>query len=298
MVRPVSFTFNEQTAESNAFMTEVDRSNEKLQASALVSFDNFVNLLKKNKVNVIVVQDTPEPHTPDSIFPNNWISFHQSGKVILYPMEAENRRSERRNDIIEKLKETFEVKNVIDLSHFEKQDKFLEGTGSIVLDRVFKTAYACISTRTDLGVLKAWNKVMPNYKLVYFNSTDKNDLPIYHTNVMMCVGDSFAVICLESVSNHNERQNLINQLKNDQKQIVEISLEQMYSFAGNMLLIKNKQDKKLLCMSTQAYNCLTNNQIETLSSFAEILHSDITTIETVAGGSIRCMMAEIHLPEK
>ncbi|SOE24120.1 hypothetical protein SAMN06298216_4487 [Spirosomataceae bacterium TFI 002] len=298
MIRPVSFTFNSQTADSNAFMNDIELADRLIQKKALEEFDDFVALLRLNDINVNIFQDTAEPHKPDSIFPNNWVSFHHSGKVVLYPMEAENRRLERRKDIIEAIGEKYQITEIIDLSKFEDSGDFLEGTGSIILDRNKKIAYASLSTRTSKKVLEAWKKEMPNYELVTFTSSDKEGVPIYHTNVMMCIGSDFAVVCLEAIKDDEEKLRVQRSLENSGKMLIPISLNQVYSFAGNMLLIKNRKGVKYLCMSQNAYNSLEPEQINRLSEHTNIIYSDIATIEKVAGGSIRCMMAEIHLPVK
>lgn len=299
MIRPVNFAFNEQTAESNAFQDAKAKSltNNITQEEALREFDAMVSQLRAAGVNVMVYDDTLEPHTPDSIFPNNWISFHHSGKVCLYPMQAENRRLERRSDIIDDLRTKFHVEVVLDFTHFEKENKFLEGTGSMVLDRMHRTSYACISPRTNPEVLDAWAKQM-NYKLVKFTSVDGQGKEVYHTNVVMCIGDTFAVICLESISDLDERLAVKTTLENSGKNVIEISLEQMNQFAGNMLLVKSLKGNNLLVMSTSAYNSLSHAQIVELEEYAVIQHFDLTMIETCGGGSARCMMAEVHLPEK
>ncbi len=299
MIRPVNFAFNEQTAESNAFQDVKAKSltNNITQEEALREFDAMVNQLRAAGVNVMVYDDTLEPHTPDSIFPNNWISFHHSGKVCLYPMQAENRRLERRSDIIDDLRTKFHVEVVLDFTHFEKENKFLEGTGSMVLDRMHRTSYACISPRTNAEILDAWAKQM-NYKLVKFTSVDGQGKEVYHTNVVMCIGDTFAVICLESIPDLDERLAVKTTLENSGKNVIEISLEQMNQFAGNMLLVKSLKGNNLLVMSTSAYNSLNRSQILELEEYAVIQHFDLNMIETCGGGSARCMMAEVHLPEK
>jgi hypothetical protein len=299
MIRPVNFAFNEQTAESNAFQDVKAKSltNNVTQEEALGEFDAMVSQLRAAGVNVMVYDDTLEPHTPDSIFPNNWISFHHSGKVCLYPMQAENRRLERRNDIIDDLRTKFHVEVVLDFTHFEKESKFLEGTGSMVLDRMHRTSYACISPRTNPEVLDAWAKQM-NYKLVKFTSVDGHSKEVYHTNVVMCIGDTFAVICLESITDLDERLAVKTTLENSGKNVIEISLKQMNQFAGNMLLVKSLKGNNLLVMSTSAYNSLSHAQIVELEEYAVLQHFDLTMIETCGGGSARCMMAEVHLPEK
>ncbi len=295
MIRPVNFGFNLETAASNAFQTELNISDS--QSQALERFDAFVEVLRANDVKVIVVEDTKEPFTPDSIFPNNWFSTHHSGKVILYPMEAKNRRAERRKDILEDLSKSFHLAEIIDLSYFENESKYLEGTGSLILDRINKIAYACISSRTNTDVLEVWSKQM-NYKICSFYSFDTGQKPVYHTNVMMCLGDTFALICLDSILDLDEKLKVKHTLENSGKRIVEISIDQMNAFAGNMLLIKNTRNQKLLVMSETAYKSLTKKQIEILDQYANIIHVELGVIETLGGGSARCMLAEIHLPSK
>lgn len=300
MIRPVNFGFNAETAESNAFQDVKAKSwtSNITQQDALREFDGMVSQLRAAGINVIVFDDTPEPYTPDSIFPNNWVSFHHSGKVVLYPMEAENRRLERRMDIIDALRKDFHVDVVLDFTHFEKEGKYLEGTGSLVLDRLNRIAYACLSSRTNKDVLNAWAKQMSHYKVVKFSAVDANDKPIYHTNVVMCIGDTFAVICLNAIKDLDERLMVKETLEKSGKYIFEISLEQMNHFAGNMLLVKNQKDRHFLVMSTQAFESLTHSQRVELEEFAQIQHFDLTMIETCGGGSARCMMAEVHLPAK
>ena len=294
MIRPVNFVFNEQTAGSNAFQNR-NAEQQRVQDKALQEFDNLVNVLKENGVDVIVIDDTAEPHTPDSIFPNNWVSFHDDGTVFLYPMMAENRRLERREDIITQLEDEFRVKHVIDLSHFEHENKFLEGTGSMVLDRENKIAYACLSPRTNKEVLEEFCKDS-GYKSVLFHAVDQNGMDIYHTNVLMCIGSSYAVICLNSIKDEAEKQNVTNSLQSTKKQIVDISFDQMNHFAGNMLEVQNKDGESLLVMSKSACDSLNYEQKAILSSFSKPVYSDISTIENNGGGSARCMMAEVHLP--
>ncbi len=299
MVRPVRFEFNEQTAESNAFQNAdiATQTKADTQVEALKEFDAMVRWLRDNGLNVTVIDDTAEPHTPDSIFPNNWVSFHQSGKVILYPMQAQNRRLERRQDIIETLSNDFQITQIIDLSYFEAENKFLEGTGSLVLDRKSRIAYACLSPRTHADVLTAFSKVI-DYEIVTFEATDINNKAVYHTNVVMCVGDIFVVICLEAIKNLDERLSIRNTIVKSGKEIIEISIDQMNHFAGNMLLVNNTKGEKLLVMSTSAYRSLTPKQIDRLDDYARLTHFDLSVIEANGGGSARCMMAEIHLPRK
>ncbi|MDB5023361.1 MAG: amidinotransferase [Mucilaginibacter sp.] len=294
MIRPVNFGFNEQTAGSNAFQNR-NAVQQQVQDNALKEFDNLVNVLKQNGVEVIVVDDTTEPHTPDSIFPNNWVSFHQDGNVFLYPMMAENRRLERREDIIMQLEDEFQIKHVIDLSRFEHENKFLEGTGSMVLDSENKIAYACLSPRTHKEVLDLFCS-QSGYKPVLFHAVDENGMDIYHTNVLMCIGSKFAVICLDSLANAKEQAELTRSLSATHKEIVAISFAQMNQFAGNMLELKNKGGDNLLVMSQNAYRSLNNDQKATLEKYCKLLYADINTIENNGGGSARCMIAEVHLP--
>ncbi|QEC65720.1 amidinotransferase [Mucilaginibacter ginsenosidivorans] len=294
MIRPVNFGFNEQTAGSNAFQNR-NAEQEQVQARALKEFDNIVSVLCENGVDVIVVDDTSEPHTPDSIFPNNWVSFHGDGNVFLYPMMAENRRLERREDIIMRLEDRFNVKHVVDLSRFEHEHKFLEGTGSMVLDRENKIAYACLSPRTDKEVLDVFCKES-GFKPVLFHAVDENAMDIYHTNVLMCVGSGFVVICLESIKDNGEKEQLLNSFKKTKKQVIDISFDQMNHFAGNMLEVENKLGESLVVMSKSAWNSLNYDQKAILSSFSKPVYADINTIESNGGGSARCMMAEVHLP--
>lgn len=294
MIRPVSFGFNEQTAKSNAFQTR-DANQQQVQAKALAEFNSLVSVLEENKVNVTVIDDTAEPHTPDSIFPNNWVSFHTNGDVFLYPMQAENRRLERREDIIRKLEDKFKVRHIIDLSRFEHENKFLEGTGSTVLDRDNKIAYVCLSPRTDEEVLALFCK-QTGYKPIVFHATDENGLAIYHTNVLMCMGSKFATICLDSITNSFEKQLVISSIENYGKALINITYSQMNHFAGNMLEVKNADGDNLIVMSASAYNSLTDEQRTILTKYGKLIYADIHTIENNGGGSARCMIAEVHLP--
>jgi len=292
MIRPVDFKFNTQTAVNNKFQ-EASADNG-VQEQALKEFDDFVSLLRVNGVEVTVIDDTLEPETPDSIFPNNWISFHEGGRVILYPMFSENRRLERRDDIVMKIREEYNVTILNDLSVYEAEGVYLEGTGSMVLDRQHKIAYACLSVRTDKKVLEDFCE-KSGYTAFTFAATDSSGFPIYHTNVMMCIGDRFAVVCLESVKDAQERGNLLTSLTGSGKEVVEITLDQMNHFAGNMLQVKNNTEELLLVMSEQAYQSLKPEQIATLSKYNRLIAAPLYTIEKNGGGSARCMLAEIHL---
>ena len=299
MIRPVRFGFNEQTAESNAFQDVklAAQTKDVAQDDALREFDEMVRQLRAIGVDVMVYDDTADPYTPDSIFPNNWVSFHASGTVVLYPMQAENRRLERRPDIINDLAERFHVAKVVDLTHFEREGKFLEGTGSMVLDRMHKVAFACLSPRTHPDVLAEFSK-QTGYRTVSFHAADAGGKAIYHTNVLMCIADTFAVVCLSAITDPDERLMVRQELEKLNKRIIDISLEQMASFAGNMLQILTQKGQKLLVMSTRAFESLTPKQIDLLDDYATLFHFDLSMIEGNGGGSARCMMAEVHLPRK
>ena len=293
MIKPVSFGYNAETAVNNAF--QVKNADENVQQKALKEFNDFVSVLQSNGVDVTVVEDTATPHTPDSIFPNNWVSFHHDGTLLLYPMYAVNRRAERKEHVLKKIMEKFSVTKQIDLSVYENRNIFLEGTGSMVLDRDNRIAYACISPRTSEQLLGEFCRQM-NYKPVVFDATDGNGQAIYHTNVVMCVADKYVVICLESITAPDQQQFVSETINNSNKKIIPITLHQMQHFAGNMLQVENDKGEKLLVMSSQAYEALTIEQVQELNKFNRIIHSPLTTIETNGGGSARCMMAEVHLP--
>jgi hypothetical protein len=295
MIRPVNFGYNPQTAVNNAF--QVADSDPYVQQKALEEFDRFVKVLQQHKVDVTVVQDTPDPQTPDSIFPNNWISFHEDGGIVLYPMYAENRRLERKQHVLDTLDKKFIIRQQADLSFYEASNRFLEGTGSMVLDRENKIAYACLSPRTDKTVLDDFCNRL-GYQPVVFTAVDTNGTAIYHTNVMMCVADRYVVICLDAIPNEAERKQVTAAIRNSGKAIIPIRTDQIQHFAGNMLQVENEEAEKLLVMSTQAYESLDQDQINQLLQFNDIVHSPLTVIEKNGGGSARCMMAEVHLPIK
>jgi len=296
MIRPAGFSFNEQTAGSNEFQ-RMEGAQEDIGKIALEEFDQMTALLRTAGVDLTIVEDTADPATPDAIFSNNWVSFHQSGKIVLYPMMAENRRKERRPDIIQQLRERFQMEEIIDLTAFEQEGKFLEGTGSIVLDRRFKIAYAALSPRTHPDPLKAFSDAL-DYETIVFHASDKRGVPVYHTNVMMCIGDIFAVVCLDAVKNPDERYLLRNVLEETGKDLIEITLDQLDSFAGNMLMVRNLKDEKLLAMSSAALGSLSASQRSRLEDYAQPIAFDLSVIEANGGGSARCMLTEIHLPLK
>jgi hypothetical protein len=295
MIRPVNFSFNKETAVNNAFQQpgyETDA-----QEHAVHEFDNMVLLLRSNDIEVTVINDTPEPATPDSIFPNNWISFHSDGHICLYPMFAANRRMERKPFILEELAKEFQIRQKLDLTYFEEAGQFLEGTGSMVLDRDNKIAYACLSERTHPKVLDAFCNRM-DYTPLSFKAFDNKGMPIYHSNVMMCVADSYVVICTESIRDTAERAQVEESILRSGKDLFPISLQQMESFAGNMLQVENTSGRKFLLMSSTAWHSLSEAQQAWLEKRNSILHSPLNSIEKNGGGSARCMMAEIFLPLK
>ena len=294
MIQPVNFVYNAETAVNNAF--QQNNHEQDVQQKALHEFNNLVSLLRENLIDVLVVEDTTEPHTPDSIFPNNWISTHENGFIILYPMFAENRRLERKKTVMDALQNKFNISHAVDYTKYENEESlFLEGTGSMVFDRDNGIVYACISPRTNEKLL---NKFCTDtdFHPIIFHATDKNNQLIYHTNVMMSVAEEYVVICLDSIKNENEKDELLTTFEQTGKEVIEILLEQMEHFAGNILQVHNTNDEKILVMSSQAFNSLTPQQIEVLEKYNKILHADLTTIETNGGGSARCMMAEIFLP--
>lgn len=293
MIRPVQFAFNAETAVNNAF--QVAGKEGGIQEKARQEFDGFVETLRSNGVDVTVIVDTPFPHTPDSIFPNNWVSFHADGSVVLYPMFAANRRLERKTGILDAIATKFTVRQTIDLSGYEKEAAFLEGTGSMVLDRQHRIAYACLSPRTDFFVLTDFCEKM-GYTTETFDAVDQNGQPIYHTNVMMCVADRYVVICMDAIAASHEKEQVTAAIQQTGKDMIAISYDQMNHFAGNMLQVKNMQGEPLLVMSSQAFEALTKEQVSRLLGYNRIIHAPLTTIETNGGGSARCMMAEIHLP--
>lgn len=302
MVRPVMFRMNEQTAVNNYYQKVLKNTlPETLNTKAQQEFDTYVEKLRSNGINVIVVNDTKDTDTPDSIFPNNWVSFHENGDVALYPMFAENRRLERREDILEILEEKgFVINNVVDYTSAESENIFLEGTGSIILDRVNRKAYCALSPRADEDLFIEFCEDFEFTPVVFISNQTVNQerKPIYHTNVMMCLGETFAVICLDSIDDKKERKQVIKHLKEDRKEIIAISEAQVNNFAGNMLQVKGHNDELYLIMSQSAYDVLTDHQIKSLEKHSKLLSSSLDTIEACGGGSARCMMAEVFLPKR
>ena len=290
MVRPARFAFNEETAQNNYF--QQPSGSESVAEKALEEFDTFVRLLRANDVDVTVVQDSPEPWTPDSIFPNNWFSSHLTGELVLYPMFAPNRRQERKREVLELLRRKMNHRKVVDLTPWEEKGEFLEGTGSMIFDRDRGVAYCCRSPRTSEKVLAEFCSRM-NYDALLFDAVDAQGNAIYHTNVMMEVGTQVAVICLEAIRDEGEQRKVVSRLTAAGKIIVEITLDQMNHFAGNMLEIKSRGGEPLMVMSSSARKALTPDQERTIATFTRILSSDLGTIEANGGGSARCMVAEI-----
>ena len=300
MIRPVKFRMNEQTAVNNFFQEDLDIKNAEINAKAQAEFDAFVEKLRGVGVNVIVEQDDVLMDTPDSIFPNNWVSFHSNGDVGLYPMFAENRRKERRDEVFIRLEnEGFKIENIIDYTSAEDEGVFLEGTGSLLLDRVNHKAYCALSPRADEDLFIEFCEDFEYTPVIFTaNQTVEGErLAIYHTNVMMCLAEKFAVICLDSIDDKKERKNVVKHLKQDGKAIIEISEVQMHQFAGNMLQVRGHLDQRYLIMSKAAHDSLTQKQISDIEEYCPILSSSLETIEACGGGSARCMMAEVFLPK-
>ena len=298
MVRPVRFRMNEQTVVNNYFQEEMDLKNDEINRQAQQEFDVLVEKLRIVGVKVIVVDDIYEQNTPDSVFPNNWITFHQNGDIAIYPMFAENRRRERREDILDKVEaEGFDIENVYDYTDAEKENIFLEGTGAMILDRVNRKAYCALSPRADEELFIEFCEDFEYTPVIFkaYQQVNNEQLPIYHTNVMMALGVDFAVVCLDTITDKSERKNLLHHLKEDKKEVINITPEQMCQYAGNMLQVQGKNSTYLV-MSDAAYNALTPQQIQTIEKHTQILHSNLETIETCGGGSARCMMAEVFNP--
>ena len=295
MVRPFQFYFNQQTAANNFFQSNINIEN--ANELAIAEFDAMVEKLRAHQIKVNVVQDTKDPSTPDSIFPNNWVSTHTNGTLCLYPMYAENRRAERKSSVIEFLQSNYKIENTLDLTDLEKEGIFLEGTGSMVLDHQNKIAYGCLSERLDKEAFISWCDKM-QFKPITFKAVDDKAQPIYHTNVLMCMGNQFVVICLDSIPNEQERQMLLDSFARTNKEVIEISQDQLNHFAGNMLQVFDITEKPHLIMSEQAYKSLHTAQLKSLEKYNPILPISIPTIEALGGGSTRCMMAEIYLINK
>jgi hypothetical protein len=301
MIRPINFRMNEQTAVNNYYQKVLDNLlPASVNAKAQQEFDRYVETLESFGINVVVVSDTKELDTPDSIFPNNWISFHSDASVALYPMFAENRRLERREDILETLeKQGFLIENIVDYTSAEEEKIFLEGTGSMILDRENKKAYCAISPRADEELFIEFCEDF-EYSPVIFTANqtvDNKRVAIYHTNVMMCIAETFAIVCLASIDDKAERKNVLRNFKEDGKKVIDITEEQVNNFAGNMLQVRGKNNELFLIMSQAAFNCLTQAQKAQINNHCKIIASSLDTIEACGGGSARCMMAEVFLPK-
>ena len=301
MVRPVNFRMNEQTAINNYYQQELTNMlPAAINTKAQQEFDAFVRKLRENGVKVVVIIDTVKPNTPDSIFPNNWISFHENGDIGLYPMFAENRRLERREDVLEQLEsKDFIIENVIDYTEAEEFEVFLEGTGSMILDRQNRKAYCALSPRANEELFIEFCEDFEFTPVIFTANQSVNNRreAIYHTNVMMCVAEQFAIVCLSSIDDKKERKNLLKHLKENQKEVIDITEEQVNAFAGNMLQVKGAKNQLYLVMSTSAYQSLRKDQLQKIEKYNPIIHSSLETIETCGGGSARCMMAEVFLPK-
>ncbi|MCL4397263.1 arginine deiminase-related protein [Candidatus Parvarchaeota archaeon] len=296
MIRPHNFGFNEQTAKTNKFQK---KTNSSVNLQALKEFNRAVETLRMNGINVFVFDDLTEIDTPDSIFPNNWVSFHPDGTTVVYPMLALNRRNERRPDIIQNLSMLygFSCSKVIDLTYYENKNKFLEGTGSLVLDRENNIAYACLSERTNEEVLNKFCSEM-KYKPIKFHAYDETGFPIYHTNVMMALGGKFVMICLDSITDEGEKKAVVSAIKDSGKTLIELTFKQILDFAGNALELLDSIGNKKLVISKKALNSLSKEQKYEIEKYCDIISIDVSTIEECGGGSIRCMLAEIFLPQR
>ena len=300
MIRPINFGYNEETAQDNHYQIK-DSIIKNSNKSAQKEFDNMVNNLRQNGISVHVFQDDEKDYTPDSIFPNNWVSFHENGDLGLFPMYAENRRLERRQEVLEFLEnEGFTISNIVDYSSAESENKFLEGTGSMILDRENRVAYCSISNRSNEDLFIEFCEDF-EFSPVLFNSfqtVGNKRLPIYHTNVMMCIATDYVIICLDSIDDKNQRKNVSDFINQSEKKLIEISEKQVESFAGNMLELVNENNESVLVMSKSAEDSLNQNQKNIITNYSRIVSCDINTIEVCGGGSARCMMAEIFLPKK
>jgi len=297
MVRPAAFGFNEETAANNYFQSNPDISKEEIQQNALTEFDNMVQMLRSHDINVFIIQDTKEPAKPDAIFPNNWLSTSPNGVVTVFPMYAPNRRIEKRDEVLEQIANEFVIRDLQDWTEYEAEGRFLEGTGSMIIDYENKMIYACVSERTSLSVLEKY-AATNDFQAIVFLATDKNGMPVYHTNVMMTLGEDFCVLCEEAIEEEWELIAVRQLLESTNHAIISITREQMHSFAGNMMQVKNNKGEKFLILSQNAFNSLRKEQKQMLEAYSTLLPVAVPTIEKVEGGSVRCMMAEIFLEKK
>ena len=296
MVRPATFGFNTETASSNLFQQN-SPSDSTLSSIAREEFDNMVQVLEAHDIAVHVFDDSDNVVKPDAIFPNNWVTFHHDGGVILYPMMAPSRRLERNTQFIEKLRDDFTITKVVDLARWEEEGKYLEGTGSMVMDHVNRVVYACRSPRTNENILTSLCELL-QYKKIVFDAVDERGVAIYHTNVMMSVADKFAIVCLDAIQNESDQDVILGQFEVTQHKVIAISFAQMNSFAGNMLTVRNKAGESFTLMSQRAFQSLLPGQLNEISKYTEILTFNIDHVERYGGGSVRCMVAGIHLPKK
>jgi len=298
MVRPSHFSHNAQTATTNLFqVNEPIGDPEYIEQKAQEEFDGYAAVLKEKGINVLIAYDTPEPQKPDACFPNNWVTFHHDGTIVLYPMYSPNRRYERRRGILELIRQEFEVEQEIDFTHYEAEEKFLEGTGSMVFDHEERICYASLSARTHDDVVHDFCEKR-NYRLVRFETKDPNGNPIYHTNVLFSLGKHYAVICLDSIRLEQEKEMLIDNLQSTNREIIDITYDQMFQFCGNVLELKNQEGKSILAMSERAYLSFLPEQMELIKHYSEVAYAPLNTIERISGGGARCMLAEIFLPKK
>ncbi len=297
MVRPANFGYNTETADSNGFQNkELGLSSQKIIENAITEFDEFVKLLRGHGITVQVLEDTTHPIKPDAVFPNNWFTTHQDGSIVTYPMYAENRRLERREDLIDIIGSNIPKIKRYGFEYFEEESKFLEGTGSMILDRTNKIVYACLSPRTNIEILDKFS-ILKSYQVVFFTAVDRKGSEIYHTNVLMTLGEEFVVICLESIKDTDEKKALLEHFKRTNKEVIEIDYDQMDDFAGNIIQLKNGSEDRFIIMSASAFQSLNSNQIEALEKHGTIICPDLKTIEKIGGGSSRCMIAENFLLE-
>jgi hypothetical protein len=294
MVRPASFGYNKQTATSNKFQRKALFGTKNIDQQAIQEFDNAVQVLLDADVDIMIIQDTPKPAKPDAVFPNNWLGMLHGGNVHLFPMNAENRRGERDKSIVEQINKRFQINSVTDWSYLEDEEQFLEGTGSMVFDHVSRQVYACLSDRTNVDVLLKFCHDL-GYKAVTFHAYGDTGLPIYHTNVMMSIGEGYALYCADAITNEQEKSEVYAQLYYTERDIILISKKQLSAFAGNILQFRNRHNKKCIAISQNAHKSLTASQLSTLEKHGELLVVSIPTIEKYGGGSIRCMLAEVFL---
>ncbi len=297
MVRPKHFGYNAETAENNTFQSSEGAENDdKIKELGLGEFNEMVRLLRSEGVNVLVIEDLDQPVNSDAVFPNNWFTTHENGVLATYPMFSPSRRTERRPDIIEALEKKYGYSRRYEFEYLEGEELFLEGTGSMILDRQNKIVYACLSPRTSIMALDKFC-VLFGYRKIIFHAVDDQGKDIYHTNVIMTLGSEFAVICMECIQNEDEKETVHETLRSTGKTVIEISFDQVRQFAGNMLEVRDHAGQAKIVLSESAYNALSIKQLETLASFGKLIRIPVPTIEKYGGGSVRCMMAEVFVPK-